>query len=215
MTTKIKICGITLVDDAARASAAGADFIGLNFWPKSKRYLMPSRAPLLAGAARGAGSAQIVGVFVDAGADEVAAVMQEVDLDIIQLHGDESPADVAAIAAISKRPVWKALAARSTHDVARLEHWPADAILLDTPTPDRGGSGETFDWEIAREARRRHPARLIVLAGGLRPDNVAAAISAVQPWAIDVASGVETGPGVKDAAKLAALMTAARATHRG
>jgi phosphoribosylanthranilate isomerase len=104
---------------------------------------------------------------------------------------------------------------RALHRRGRgLEDWPADANPARYPDAERGGSGETFDWEIAREARRRHPARLIVLAGGLRPGNVAAAISAVQPWAIDVASGVETGPGVKDAAKLASLVAAVRATHR-
>jgi phosphoribosylanthranilate isomerase len=223
--TMIKICGVTLPDDAARTAAAGVEFIGINLWPKSKRYVAPSRAPILAAAARAAGNIQIVGVFVDATAAQVAAAMQEIDLDVLQLHGDESPAEVAAIARIAKRPVWKALAARrgtppgmSVVGVdqlgARVEMYAtADAILLDTPSPSRGGSGETFDWAIARDVRTRYPARLLVLAGGLGPDNVAAAIAAVDPWAVDLASGVETAPGIKDPAKITDLVAAVRATR--
>jgi phosphoribosylanthranilate isomerase len=96
--TKIKICGVTLPDDAARVAAAGADFIGLNFWPTSKRYLAPERAPAVAAAARAAGAAQLVGVFVNAARDEIIAIACDVALDVIQLHGDEPPDDVTAIA---------------------------------------------------------------------------------------------------------------------
>jgi len=210
VTTRIKICGVTLAEDAARVSAAGADYLGLNFWPKSKRYLEPARAPLVAAAARGAGNVQVVGVFVDAGIDEITKVIAEVELDVIQLHGNESPDVVMAIAAATRRPVWKAISAGTSHDLERLERWPVDAVLLDTPSPDRGGTGQTFDWALAREAHRRHPAILLVLAGGLHPKNVAAAIDAVRPWAVDVASGVESGPGIKDAAKLTAFIAAVR-----
>ncbi len=209
--TKVKICGLTLPDDAARVSAAGADYIGLNFWPKSRRYLAPDRAALIAAAARAAGPALVVGVFVDAGVDEITAVMALSDLDIIQLHGSETPEELIAVATATRRPVWKAIAAGSRHAIDRLETWPADAILLDTPSPAKGGTGQTFDWAIAQEARARSPARLLVLAGGLRSDNVAAAIGAVRPWAVDVASGVEVGPGVKDPAKLTAFLAAVRA----
>jgi phosphoribosylanthranilate isomerase len=208
VTTKIKICGITLPDDAARAAAAGADFIGINFWPKSRRHVAASRAPLLAAASRAAGAALVVGVFVDPDPDDVAAIMQEVDLDLIQLHGEESPAAVTQIATISKRPVWKAVAATAD---APLERWPADAILLDTPTPGKGGSGQAFDWSIARALRRRYPARSIVLAGGLTAANVAAAIADVEPWAVDVASGVEAAPGIKDPTKITGFIAAVRA----
>lgn len=207
--TKVKICGVTLPDDAARVGASGADFIGLNFWPSSKRYVAPERAHVLVDAARAAGAVQVVGVFVDADADDVTSVLAHVDLDIVQLHGDESPDDVAAIATAAKRPVWKALAVHSDADLAALENWPVDAILLDTPTPGRGGSGVTFDWSLARTARRRYPARQLVLAGGLSPDNVADAIATIEPWAVDVASGVEAAPGVKDPDKLAAFVAAA------
>ena len=208
--TRIKICGVTLAADAARASAAGADFVGLNFWPKSKRHVELARARMLADAIRAVGTAKVVGVFVDARLEDIAEVHARVDLDIVQLHGGESRDDAAAIGRAMNRPIWKALAARGVPDVDGLETWPVDAILLDTPTPGKGGSGETFDWAIAREARRRHPARQLVLAGGLSPDNVAQAIAEVAPWAVDVASGVESAPGVKDAGKLAAFVAAIR-----
>src|ERR1051325_3724650 len=95
--TRIKVCGVTLPDDAARVAAAGADFIGFNFWPKSKRYVTPERAPLLSAVARGSGAAKRVGVFVDADLDEIVDIAKRVDLDVIQLHGDESPDDVKKI----------------------------------------------------------------------------------------------------------------------
>ena len=210
MTTKIKICGVTLPDDAARVAVAGADFIGLNFWPRSKRYLEPHRAPLVAGAARGSGAALLVGVFVDADLEDVMAIMQHVELDVIQLHGDEDATTITQIADATRRPVWKAVGAASTATIENLHVWPVDAIMLDTPSPQRGGTGTTFDWAIAQEARRRHPARKLVLAGGLDAGNVAAAIQAVAPWAVDVASGVEAGPGIKDPAKIAAFIAAVR-----
>ena len=208
--TRLKICGVTLLDDAARIAAAGADFIGLNFWPQSKRAIARERAPMLAAAARASGTIQVVGVFVDASIDDILAVHREVDLDVIQLHGYEGPELVAAVVNATKRPVWKAIAVRTALDLERLEIWPADAILLDAPTPGRGGSGATFDWTLAQGARRRYPALQIVLAGGITPENAGDAIAAVQPWAIDCASGVETGPGIKDAAKIDALVAAVR-----
>lgn len=212
--TRIKICGVTLADDAARASAAGADFVGLNFWPQSKRFVAVERAGMLAAAVRGAGPAKVVGVFVDPSVDDVTAVMAQVDLDIVQLHGAESMEHVGAIVRATDRPAWKAISVTGPSDLDRLEAWPVEAILLDTPTPGRGGSGTVFDWSLARDARRRYPARHFVLAGGLSPDNVAQAIAEVSPWAVDVASGVEAGPGIKDAAKLAAFVAAVRADSR-
>lgn len=204
--TRIKICGVTLADDAAMVAAAGVDFIGLNFWPKSKRYLAPERAPMIAAVARGSGNAKLVGVFVDATVADVLAVVGRVDLDIIQLHGDETPDACQRIAAAVYRPVWKAIAVASPRDIERLEAWPVDAILLDAPTPARGGGGAPFDHELARRAAGKP----IVLAGGLRPETVAAAIAAVHPFAVDVASGVEVAPGVKDRAKLAAFVASVR-----
>jgi phosphoribosylanthranilate isomerase len=208
--TRIKICGVTLPDDAARIASSGADFIGLNFWPKSKRYLAPERAPMLASVVRSTGSAKLVGVFVDPEIDEIQAITATVDLDIIQLHGDETPDFVKKVSLAMYRPVWKALPIASRRDIDALDVWPAEALLLDAPTPGRGGAGAKFDWAVAREARERYPKIHIVLAGGLTPDNVGSAIQTVEPWAIDVASGVEAGPGIKDPAKLEAFISAAR-----
>jgi phosphoribosylanthranilate isomerase len=216
--TKIKICGVTLADDAARVAATGADFIGLNFWPKSKRYLAPARAAMIAAAARAAsqhphalaGGIGVVGVFVNASIDDISAIARDAALDVVQLHGNETPEDVVAVSLATQLPVWKAVAAAGPRDLERLEAWQADAILLDAPSAGYGGAGKTFDWSLARDARLRYPARRMVLAGGLEPRNVAAAIAAVDPWAVDVASGVEAAPGIKDAAKLTAFIEAVR-----
>ena len=208
--TAIKICGITSPENAAMVATAGADFIGLNFWPRSKRFVDVDRARVLAEAARAAGPAKIVGVFVNADPDEVVATAKAVPLDAIQLHGDEPPEELARIAAGSGLPIWKAVAA-SAHDVEHLDRWGAQMILLDAPSAGRGGAGTTFDWALAREARTRFPAQPLVLAGGLDPENVAAAIAQVAPDAVDVASGVEASPGIKDPAKVTAFIAAVRA----
>jgi len=212
-TVRIKICGVTVAADGAAAAALGVEFLGLNFWPRSKRYLPPQRAPEIAAAVRSAGPALLVGVFVNASADEIAAIHGAVGLDVVQLHGDEPPAEVAAIAArlgAGGVDVWKAVAAGELAAVERLDEWAVAAILLDAPSAGRGGSGLTIDAAVVRHARLRHPARLLVLAGGMRPDNVAEAIAQAQPWAVDTASGVESAPGIKDAAKMKAFVRAVR-----
>lgn len=208
--TKIKICGVTRGDDAARIAAAGVEYIGLNFWPRSKRYLAPERAPEIAMRARAAGPAQLVGVFVNASLPEIRAIAQAIALDAIQLHGDETPADVRAVATATATPVWKAIAVGSDADLAELERWGVDVLLLDTPSAGRGGAGTPFDWALARRATDAYPVQRFVLAGGLDPANVAAAIAQVAPFAVDVATGVEAAPGVKDPAKLEAFLAAAR-----
>ena len=205
--TKVKICGVTRVEDAIGAARAGADFVGINFWPGSKRHVDARRGAELARAVRDAGAAQVVGVFVNASVDEVLATAAAAALDIVQLHGDESRDQVAALAATVR--VWKAIPIRTAADVDALASWELDAVLLDTPTPGRGGSGVTFDWSLARAAQQRHPGPH-VLAGGLTPDNVGRAVTEVAPWAVDVASGVEASPGVKDAAKVTAFVAAAQ-----
>jgi phosphoribosylanthranilate isomerase len=212
--TLIKICGVTRPDDAARVAAAGVDFIGLNFWPRSRRAVAPERAPELAGAARGAGTARIVGVFVDAAREAITAIAQAAQLDAIQLHGDEAPEDLAALSSATGLPVWKALAIGAPGDLEELDRWRAEVILLDAPQAGRGGGGVRFDWALAAAARRRAPAQRIALAGGLDPDNVAAAIAQVAPYAVDVATGVEAAPGVKDPVKLAAFVAAVRGATR-
>lgn len=208
--TKIKICGVTRPEDAAQVTAAGVDFIGLNFWPRSRRYLAPERALAIAAATRAAGTTQLVGVFVNAPPGEITTITRELSLDVIQLHGDETPEDVVAIAHATGCAVWKAIAVGRPSDLDRLDAWPVDAILVDAPTAARGGAGKVFDWSLAREARRVYPARRFVLAGGLGPQNVAAALAELAPWAVDVASGVESTPGVKDPAKVAAFVAIVR-----
>jgi phosphoribosylanthranilate isomerase len=207
---QIKICGVTRPEDAAMVAAAGVDFVGLNFWPSSKRYLPVERAPAVAEAARGSGRVGVVGVFVNARLDDIVAAARTLSLDAIQLHGDETPQDAAAVAHQAHCAVWKAVAVGRRSDLDRLDTWAVDAILLDTPTTGRGGSGRVFDWKLARDARRAYPTRRFVLAGGLSPENVHAAIEAVSPWAVDVASGIESTPGVKDRAKLTAFLAAVR-----
>jgi phosphoribosylanthranilate isomerase len=203
---KIKICGVTRIDDAEAAVAAGADFLGLNFWPGSKRYVAPQAAATIAAAVRG--RITLVGVFVDQNA-QIAEIAREVGLDIAQLHGDETPAEAAQLR--RALPVWHAFPA--TDDVlGAIASWaeaPLDAMLLDAPSAGRGGSGKTVPPALAAAVRAAAPWPL-VLAGGLTPATVAAAVAAVQPWAVDVASGVERSPGIKDAAAITAFVAAAR-----
>ena len=205
MTTQVKICGITRADQAA-AIAPLVDYVGFNLWPTSKRFVTLDEAVTLASAARGAGPAKLVGVFVDATRAEIETAVAAVRFDIVQLHGSERVDDVTALAKRLGIPVWKALSA--TRGIA-ITGWP-DAVLLDTPSPSRGGSGRTFDWTIASELRRGAPEVPLILAGGLTPENVGAAVAAVTPWAVDTASGVESEPGVKDLARVAAFVAAAR-----
>lgn len=208
---KIKICGVTIAADALAVAAVGADLIGINLWSGSKRYVATPHAVRLVRVIRATKpSIQIAGVFVDATAEAIAATVETVGLDIVQLHGDESPNDCAIIAAATPAKVWKAIAVTSPADLADLERWPVDAIVVDSPSVGRGGSGKTFDWAIARDAVAARRDRRLVLAGGLTPDNVAGAIAQVTPWAVDVASGVELQPGIKDHAKLRAFVDAAR-----
>ncbi|MBP6631836.1 MAG: phosphoribosylanthranilate isomerase [Kofleriaceae bacterium] len=217
---RTKICGLTRVDDVEVVAAAGADFVGLNLWSGSKRGVTPGVAATLAAAARAAprpaghGPLQVVLLFVDAGLAELVAAAARCGADVVQLHGDETVAQVAAVRAALPTTValWRALAVAGPADVApaALAAWPVDALVLDAPSPGRGGSGRGFDWALAAAAVAA-TATPIVLAGGLHPGNVGAAITAARPWAVDVASGVEQAPGHKDAARVAAFVAAARA----
>lgn len=208
MATLAKICGITRVEDAELAAGLGADFLGLNFWPGSKRRVSPEFAAVLAAAARAtAPQVQLVGLFVDQSEGEIVGIANALVLDVVQLHGDEPPALVAALATRGLR-VWKAHAVSGPADIDGLRAWPADAHLLDAPSAGRGGSGTTFDW--AHAAAAVAAGHRVVLAGGLTPDNVADAVAQVRPFAVDVASGVESAPGIKDPAKVRAFLAATR-----
>lgn len=204
--TKVKICGVLRGDDAL----AGIDYLGLNFWPRSKRYASLDVAAAVAVTT----TAELVGLFVDQSLEDIRRALDAVPLRVIQLHGDETPEDVARIQHATELAVWKAIPIGSAADLDGLDRWPADALLLDAPTPGRGGAGVVFDWTLAARARERYPDRRFILAGGLHPGNVAEAIAVVQPWAVDVASGVEASPGHKDPAKVHAFLSAVRATVR-
>lgn len=201
----VKVCGVTRPDDARAALSAGADWLGLNLWPRSRRALDRDRARAVVEAARAerAGAA-LVGVFVNEGGDAVAEAADDLGLDYVQLHGDESPEDCARF---GERAI-KAVPLASPRDVAALAAYPCQTILVDTPSAGYGGSGRTGDWELARAAVET--GRRILLAGGLTPENVAAAVAAVKPFGVDVASGVESAPGRKDVELLRRFVDAAR-----
>jgi phosphoribosylanthranilate isomerase len=207
--TRIKFCGLTNLDDAERAVSAGAWAIGLIFWPRSPRRCEFGDAVEIAAALKR--RAEVAGVFVNATLDHVSEIAEAVGLTLLQLHGDEGPVYCAEVARRTGCKVIKAVRVRSGADVQALTSFHTDYHLLDSYTAGvPGGTGETFAWEIARAHRGSVP---VVLSGGLTPDNVAEAIRAVQPFAVDVASGVERAPGMKDPGKLEAFASAVRGSQ--
>jgi phosphoribosylanthranilate isomerase len=202
--TRVKVCGITRLKDAELAVDLGAWALGFILWPQSPRAADPAVAAGIAAALRR--RAELVGVFVNAKLDEIAHAADELHLSHLQLHGDEGPAFCAEAARRTGAKVIKAVRVSSAADFQDLERYHTDFHLLDTAARGlRGGTGETWDWALAARRRRKVPA---ILSGGLTPGNVAAGIEAVDPYAVDVSSGVEAAPGVKDAAKLEAFMAA-------
>jgi phosphoribosylanthranilate isomerase len=205
---KIKFCGITSLADAERAAAAGAWAIGLIFWPDSPRRCDPEAAAAIAAALKR--RVEVVGVFVNPTLDEVAGTADAVGLTMVQLHGDEGPVFCGETARRTGCKVIKAARVRSGADIQALAPFHTDYHLLDSHVPGApGGTGETFAWELARGHRGRVP---LILSGGLDPENVAEAIAVVRPYAVDVASGVERGPGRKDYEKLDAFAAAVAST---
>lgn len=198
---RVKICGITNERDARLALDAGADALGFNFYPPSPRYLEPVVvARIISRLPRGVTA---VGVFVDTPTEQILHMVQTSGVNMVQLHGRESPAQVAELA--QHWPVIKVFRVRHGFRTARLRHFPtATAFLLDGFSRKLpGGTGTRFDWRIAARARRYGT---IILSGGLTPENVATAITQVHPAAVDVCSGVEASPGKKDPARLRALL---------
>jgi phosphoribosylanthranilate isomerase len=199
---KVKICGITNLEDALLATELGADALGFIFYRKSPRYVAPAAArEIIAQLPPFVGS---VGVFVDEGAQEVRELAAQVGLDWIQVHGQESPDYCRRLG----RRVIKGFRIKDENSLKDLEPFQGavQAFLLDTYKKGQvGGTGETFDWELARRAGQYGK---IVLAGGLTPDNVAQAIQVAQPQAVDTASGTEASPGKKDPEKLRAFFEA-------
>ena len=202
MSVLVKICGITRVEDALAAVRLGADWIGFNFWPRSRRYIAPRAAAEIVAALPA--SVVPAGVFVDPTAEELADAVRASGIQVVQLHGDEP----SALCAASPVPVVKGIRVRDSHSLAQLATYEVAGFLLDSATPGYGGSGTPFDWALAAEAAASVP---VWLAGGLTPENVAEAVQRVRPRGVDVASGVESAPGVKDLAKMEAFIRNAKA----
>lgn len=197
MSVRVKICGLTTVADARAAVDAGADYLGLNFHPPSPRCIDLGQAQAIAAAVPGV---PLVGVFVNRTRADVAAILAAVPLQLVQFHGDESPADVAGWDV----PVIRALRPAPGSDaVALAAAYTTDYILLDSYVAGQmGGTGVPIDLAVARTLDRQR----LFLAGGLRAETVAAAVEVVRPFAVDVASGVESTPGRKDYGKLTAFI---------
>lgn len=204
--THAKICGLTRVEDAQLAVAGGAWALGMIMWPQSKRYVSPQQAADIAEATRR--SAEIAGVFVDQPLDEVVNLSNEIGLTMLQLHGSEGQQYCNEVARRTGARIIKAFRVQGREVLAEMgKFYNVDFQLLDTYKAGvPGGTGEVFDWNILRGFRRGNVP--ILLSGGLTPDNVARAIEVAGPWGVDVSSGVESEPGIKDPEKLAAFLTA-------
>jgi phosphoribosylanthranilate isomerase len=192
--TKVKICGITSLDDALLAAEAGADALGFVFFEKSPRNVEPERAARIIAALPP--FVQVVGLFVNAELQYVNETADRCGLDIVQLHGEESPDYCRAV----RRRVMKALRVQGMESLAPMAEYQVAGFVLDAYSPNAyGGTGATFDWECAIAAKEKGT---VILAGGLGPDNVAAAVAKVAPYGVDVSSGVEHSPGQKDPEKV-------------
>ena len=203
----MKICGITNSKDAAEAVRLGTWAIGLIHHPESPRYCDPQEAAEIGAAFRR--QCEVAGVFVNPTLDEVAGAVENAGLTIVQLNGDEGPSFCTEVARRTGAKVAKAIQVSSGADAHSAETFRTDFHLFDARHPRlRGGTGETFDWTLVRERRSDVP---LILAGGLRPENVGAAIAEARPFAVDVASGVEAEPGRKDHALLAEFFESANA----
>ena len=203
--TLVKICGITNLEDALDAIAAGADALGFNFYKPSPRYITPQSARDII--TQLPNSVLKVGVFVnEVSPAAVQKIANESGITALQLHGDESPDYCRAL---SSRSVIKTFPVSSTFDTQLLGHYEVDAIMLDTKHNTlRGGTGRAFDWSIARQVSHIIPK--LYLAGGLSPENVAEAIECVRPYAVDACSSLEAAPGKKDHERMRAFVAAVR-----
>jgi phosphoribosylanthranilate isomerase len=188
---RVKICGITNLEDALMAVEAGADALGFVFFRGSPRFLSPENAAAII--CRLPAFVQTVGLFVNEESATVNSVADQCGLDLVQLHGEESPDYCAAV----KRRIIKAFRVKDASSLVAMPRYHVAACLLDAWSPAApGGTGTTFNWDIAARAAALQP---IILAGGLTPENVAEAVATVKPYAVDVSSGVESAPGKKDA----------------
>ena len=205
--TRVKICGITRLEDAELAASLGAWALGFILWPGSPRMCDPGVAAGIARVVRR--RVETVGVFVNAPLDEVVQRADLIGFTHVQLHGDEGPSFCDAVAQRTGCRVIKAVRVASGADLQQLARFHTEFHLLDAAVGKlRGGSGQAWDWALA--ARHRSPVP-VILSGGLHAGNVAAGIAAVHPWGVDTASGTESAPGIKDPDKIAAFLAAAQA----
>ena len=206
MTTKVKICGITNLADALAAVEAGADALGFMFYEASPRFVPPKVAAEIVRALPP--FVAKVGVFVNASADAVTSIVEECGLDTLQFHGDEPPEFCRRF----RLKTIKAFRVRDARSLEQMAAYQSEAWLLDTFVAGKlGGTGEPFNWDLAREAGRRNSR--VILAGGLTPANVAQAVRQVRPFAVDVSSGVELSLGTKDPARIRAFIAAAKSVE--
>jgi phosphoribosylanthranilate isomerase len=217
MNNLIKICGLSTPETLDAALNAGADLVGFVRYPKSPRHVSLDLGHRLSLQAKG--RAQRVVLLVNAGDEEIAQAVEALNPDLLQLHGSESPERVAEIRSMTGRPVMKAVGIAEAADLEALHPYArgGDPILLDakpprTPSALPGGNGLSFDWRLLNGL---DPALSFMLSGGLNPDNVADAIRLTKPKAVDVSSGVESGPGLKDPVRIEAFIKAARAAFAG
>jgi len=198
----LKVCGITRLTDALHATREGATALGFIFWPRSPRYVRPERAAEII--AELPSAVTKVGVFVNEPPDSIRAVVAQAGIDVVQLHGDEPPAYLDAI----NHPIFRSVTIADAADV--IKAWPSGTpLLLDAADRERrGGTGTPVDWSRAADVAKQ---RRVILAGGLTPENVSEAIATVNPYGVDVSSGVEASPGVKDFAKVTRFLANARA----
>jgi len=202
--TRVKSCGTANLDDARLAAELGVWAVGMIFWPGSPRQCRPDVGEEIGAELHR--RTELVGVFVNATLDEVAALADRCSLTIVQMHGDEGPAFCREAGRRTGCRVIKAVRVKDAGSIRALHSFEVDYHLLDAYVPGhRGGTGETFQWELVEDHDRRVP---LVLSGGLTADNVGAAIEATHPFAVDVASGTEAAPGSKDPAKLQAFVRA-------
>jgi phosphoribosylanthranilate isomerase len=202
----VKICGVTSIDDALAAVDLGASAIGLNFVPSSPRRIDVVRAKAIADAIHSAKGKriQVVGVVADLSVDDMRALVRDAGLDCLQLHGDESPEVLSPLLPHA----YKAVRIATADDAARAATFPGDHLLVDAKVESAlGGTGATFDWALVTDLAKT---KKLTLAGGLTPANVGVAVRAVRPYCVDVASGVESSPGVKDRDKMRAFIEAAK-----
>ncbi len=218
MSVRVKICGLTSLEDAVAAADAGADYLGFILWPGSKRAVAAETVANIAATLRARpGCPLLVGVFVDEEPARAAELLARCGLDLAQLSGEEPPAHVGDPASPLYGRAYKALRPSSLAEAEAEAEWYAapdaadgrPALLLDSYHPVlRGGTGETGDWAVAAALAAQEPH--LMLAGGLTPDNVGEAVRRVRPFAVDVASGVEAAPGQKDPAKVRAFIRNAK-----